>query len=181
MPDADAAQWWTDGLERYWLANVKAFRSLARRLHGAEIAPAKIADAEADRRFRWHLARCQFVPLTAGRGPITADSYLGLDPSVPAPRPGEWDQIEPAGGPCPARGFALLLPDCTRWFVELVIDDLAPRCQRCGESFGRTATGKLSRRLLCSTCAFRQWEQDLSSEARRERWRRNKAQRRKNK
>jgi hypothetical protein len=171
MPAADRAAWWTPGLEAYVRANLMAFRSLCRRLHNADTAPPRILAAEADRRFRWHLAQCALVPLTDVHGPLSADTFAGVDVTVRAPDPTGWKEVEPTGGRCPVRGFALIAPGWCRAFGSLVVAELAPRCIRCGDLLARTPTGRRSTRQMCPRCAFATWERQLPVEVRRERWR----------
>ena len=178
MTDQDRAEWWSPALGIYWVNNAWALRSVAHRLKGYGTAVRKIGAAEADERFRWHLARCYPVPAAVGPGPLTARTYTGLGLEVSKPRPSEWAELSDHPGPWPERGFAACRTFWVYAFGSLVISDLAPRCQGCEAYLANTETGRRSTRRYCPKCAFQAWDSKQSPEDRRARWRQSKRKQR---
>lgn len=139
----------------------------------------KITAAEADRRFRWHLDRCRPVPVVAPPGAVLGrDTYHGLDlETTPASR-NEWGTLADHPGPWPRLEWVRARQFWVGAFASLVIDDLAPRCLRCGALLPNTPAGRRSRRARCERCTFQLWEARLTPDQRRERWREAKRERR---
>ncbi|HYH66502.1 MAG TPA: hypothetical protein VD866_17545 [Urbifossiella sp.] len=180
MPAGIESQRWTEALFVYWERNAMAFFSLVDRLKGFKARKSvPITAAEADRRFRWHLAKCRPVPLVAPtEALLSQDTYHGLDLNPTPVARGEWDELGDHLGPWPRLGWKRARQFWVKAFASLVIDDLAPRCQRCEVLLPNTPSGRRSRRAHCERCTFQLWDAKLTPDERRARWREAKQHRR---
>jgi hypothetical protein len=178
---------WTEAHDEFFRERLLALRSLGARLKGfksreprRETLPSDVVLMDYARYLRFEVAQKGKAYKAFPPVPLDRRNFDGLKVRTARTDDAEEHLLRRWEGLDEHQTHVLLELDkfFASAFLSMITTGTEPICGRCGQPLKLTPTGRKPRAKFCKSCAFKEWEDALTPEAKRERWKHDKRQQR---